>query len=408
MPAAGALAAPSALPDVDPVRDAPLSRLHVIHAVWAAQEAEFEAESAALAASGAVIVPDEEELAGLVPDPASDPPDGVHGWLADLPGPLVDEYLAATTETAGPDLRRAGLRGRAAGESVGFAADGPADLGPPGPVLAGHVASAHAAGLGRLTDDELAGVIRAGRRLSSWASAVELAAVGDLMCRREAQEAAGDAHAAEHADAEIAALLTMTGRGAGRLLDLAVSLRRLPLTAQALAAGAIDLPRVAVIADETTGLDDAHAAAVERHILVRAPGQTTSQLRAAARRAVLTADPRAARRRQERARQEARVERWDEHAGTAALAGRDLPPAEVITADEHISALARALRAAGLAGTTDQLRARAFLALLSGLPGSSLLPADPHQPHPAASDSGNPAEAGTSRDPGAPGDPSTP
>jgi hypothetical protein len=44
-------------------------------------------------------------------------------------------------------------------------------------------------------------------------------------------------------------------------------------------------------------------------------------LRNAARRAVIAADPSAARRRKERAQQDARVERWDEHAGTAALAG---------------------------------------------------------------------------------------
>src|SRR5437764_699517 len=86
---------------------------------------------------------------------------------------------------------------------------------PPGAALAGFAEAAQAAGLSRLTDDELAGVIRAGRRLSSWASALELAAVGDLMRRREQQEAAGYSHAAEHADAEIAALLTLTGRGAG-------------------------------------------------------------------------------------------------------------------------------------------------------------------------------------------------
>ena len=213
------------------------------------------------------------------------------------------------------------------------------------------------------------------------------------MRRREQQEAAGHLHAAEHADAEIAALLTLTGRGAGRVLDLAISLRRLPLTARALAAGMIDLPRVAVIADETTGLDDDHAAAVERHILVRAPGQTTSQVRAAARRAVFAADPRATRKRQEQAQREARVERWDEHAGTAALAGRDLPPAAVIAADQHISALARGLRAAGLAGTADQLRAQVFLALLSGASAASLLPTGQHQPGPAATDPGISAAA---------------
>ncbi len=377
-------ALPSPLdPDLDPVRDALLCRIEPVAAAWAAQDAELDAEIAALERAGVFTVPAAEEWPGPAVDPDSAPPDGLQAWLADLPGPLLEEYLAATAEAA-PEVPRAGLGGRVTRAGAAFAADGVADLLRPGPALAGLAEGARAAGLSRLTDDELAGVIHAGRRLSSWASALELAAVGDLMRRREGQEAAGHPHAAEHVDAEIAALLTLTGRGAGRVLDLAIALRRLPLTARALAAGAIDLPRVAVIADEMTGLDDDHAAEVERHILVRAPGQTTSQVRALARRAVLATDPRAARKRQEQAQREARVERWDEHAGTAALAGRDLPPAAVIAADQHISALARGLRAAGLAGTADQLRAQVFLALLSGASAASLLPTDQHQPDPAA------------------------
>ena len=376
-------------------------------AAWAAQDAELDAEIAALAAAGALTAPAEDERPGPALDPDSAPADGLHAWLADLPGPLLDEYLAVTAGSA-PDGLRAGPGGRATHAGAGFAADGVAELLSPGPVLAGLAEEAHAAGLGRLTDDELAGVIRAGRQLSSWASALELEAVGDLMRRREGQEAAGQPHAAEHVDAEIAALLRLTGRGAGRVLDLAIALRRLPLTARALAAGVIDLPRVAVIADETTGLGDDHAADVERHILVRAPGQTTSQVRAATRRAVLAADPRAARKRQEQAQREARVERWDEHAGTAALAGRDLPPAEVIAADQHISALARGLRAAGLTGTADQLRAQVFLALLSGAPAASLLPAGQHYRDPTASDSGTSADPGMPDGPGMPGNPAMP
>ncbi len=343
-------------------------------AAWAAQDAELDAEIAALAAVGVLTVPAEEERLGPDLDPDSVSPDGLHPWLADLSALSFDECLAATADATHPKPSQAGRLDRAGGGALGFAAGEAADVLSPGAALAGLAEGARAAGLSRLTDDELAGVIRAGHRLSSWASALELAAVSDLMRRREQQEAAGYPHAAEHADAEIAALLTLTGRGAGRVLDLALALRRLPLTARALEAGAIDLPRVRVIADETTGLDDDHAAAVEQHILVRAPGQTTSQVRAAARRAVLAADPRAARKRQEQAQREARVERWDEHAGTAALAGRDLPPAAVIAADQHISALARGLRAAGLAGTADQVRAGVFLALLSGVPASSLLP----------------------------------
>jgi len=341
---------------------------------WASQDAELTAEIAALDAAGECAVPSEDAVDGLAPDPLSDPPDGEYGWLADLPGPLLDEYVAATAEPPGPEPIAAGLWNRAAGDGAGFAAGGMADHLPPGPALAGLTGDVHAAGLGRLTDDELIGVLRAARRLGSWSASLELSAVGDLMRRRLDQEAAGQTGMAEHADAEIAAALTLTGRAAGGLLDLAMAMTRLPHTAGALAAGAIDLPRAMVIADELAGLGDEHIAGVEDQVLARAGGQTTTMLQRATRRAVIAADPLAARRRRERAEREARVERWTEHAGTAALAGRDLPPAGALAADQHLSELASALRAAGLAGTMDQLRAQVFVALLAGQPVTSLLP----------------------------------
>jgi hypothetical protein len=53
---------------------------------------------------------------------------------------------------------------------------------------------------------------------------------------------------------------------------------------------------------------------------------------------VLYVDPSAARRRQDAAQKEARVELWHEQAGTCALAGRDLPPAYTIAADKYLAA----------------------------------------------------------------------
>jgi hypothetical protein len=394
----------------DGLREALLARVRSAAAsAWACQDAELDAEIAALEASGSCTVPAVAELAGLAPDPYAGPPEGTWGWLADLPGPLLDEYLAATAEPPGPH-QLAGLWAHTGRDGCGFAAGGVADELAPGVVLAGLAGDMAAAGLGRCSDDELIGLLRAGRRLASWSAWLELSAVGELMERRLAQEAAGHAHVAEHADAEIAAALTLTGRAGGRLLDQAMALARLPLTARALAAGAIDVPRAMVIADELSGLDDGHAAAVEQRLLTRAAGQTTSQLRAAARRAVLAADPAAARARQEEAQRDARVERWAEHAGTAALAGRDLPPAGALAADQHLSELARSLRAAGLAGTMDELRAQVFLALLAGQPVASLLPPGaPASGEPCASAGlpGSPAGpplAGTAN-PGLPGGP---
>ena len=272
---------------------------------------------------------------------------------------------------------KADPRGQTRGNGGWFAAGGGADGLLPGPRLAGFLADARAIGLGRLTDDELIGMMRAARRLASWSAAMELAAVGDLWRRRWTEEQVGDTGAARHADDEIAAALTLTGRAADQVLSLAVALRRLPLTSRALTAGDIDLPRAMVIADEVTALDNEHAAAVEQAIIGKAAGQTTGQLRAATRRAVVSSDPRAARKRKERALQDARVERWDEHGGTAALAGRDLPPASVLAADQNLSALARQLKSAGAPGTLDQLRAQVYLALLTGSSVGSLIPAGP-------------------------------
>src|SRR5215475_2145948 len=287
-----------------------------------------------------------------------------------------------------PEVLKAGRWNRARGDGTGFAAGAGFAVGagfaagsaaddlPPGPVLAGLAVGAWTTGLGRLSDDELIGVLRASRRLASWAAAMELACVADLWRRRTAEEDAGDEGAAGHAGDEIAAALTLTGRAADGLLDLAIALQRLPAASAALTAVDSDLPRARVIADEVSGLTDEHAAAVDQVIASTAPGQTTGQLRAAARRAVIAADPAAARKRKEQALREARVERWEESAGTAALAGRDLPPVSVLAADHKLTALAIQLKNSGVPGILDNLRAQVYLALLTGAPVTSLLPAD--------------------------------
>ena len=263
------------------------------------------------------------------------------------------------------------------GPSAGaaFADGGWADTLAPDPVLATLVDLVQRDGLGRLDDDQLTGVLQAANRLAAWSASVRVAAVSGLAARREsAGRESGDWRPFDHVDDEVAVALTLTRRSAARLLDLALGLDRLPLTRAALAAGAIDERRAEVIAEEVAGLDDEHAAAVEKLIIGRAPGLTSGQLRALVRRAVLSADPKAARRRKEKALQDARVEMFPEISGTAALAGRDLPPAAVLAADKHLTALAQAMKAAGQRATLDILRARAYLHLLSGQPAATLIP----------------------------------
>ena len=298
----------------------------------------------------------------------------------------------------------------------GFAAGGPLDQMEPGPALAGVTADAAAGGLAVLDDDQLVGVLCAARRLESWASSIELRAVADLTARRDAAAAAtGDRRQADHVGDEVAAALTLTGRAADRLVSLAIGVTRLPAAAAALAAGRIDLPRAAVFADELAGLGDVAAAAIAAVVGGDAAGLTTSRLRDRLHREVLAFDPQAARKRREKAEKDARVECWAEPSGTWSMAGRDLPPAGVLAADQHLDADARALKAAGAAGTLPQLRAAVFLARLNGQPLDTLLPA-PHPGRPgqdlSAGQDGNPAgeHSGASHDgpgaPGAGGDPS--
>jgi hypothetical protein len=56
--------------------------------------------------------------------------------------------------------------------------------------------------------------------------------------------------------------------------------------------------------------------------------------------------------------------------------GRELPPAEVLAADQRITAWAHELRQAGLEGSMDELRARAYLDLLLGKDSRPAAPDD--------------------------------
>jgi hypothetical protein len=172
---------------------------------------------------------------------------------------------------------------------------------------------------------------------------------------------------AEFTAGQVAYALGESRGRAGDLIDLAQTLRtRLPGTAAALDDGTITRYKAEIIARATALLGDAGARAAEDKVLDRAARLTPGGLRAAIAAAVMEAAPEKARERREAAAKDARVERWAEDSGNAALMGCELPPDEVLAADQRITAWAQELRKAGLEGGMDQLRARAFLDLLLG------------------------------------------
>ena len=128
----------------------------------------------------------------------------------------------------------------------------------------------------------------------------------------------------------------------------------------------MSLGKARIIATATGLLDPAEARAAEAGVLDRAGRLTPGSLRAAIARAVMEAAPDKARKRRETAARFARVERWAEDSGNAALAGRELPPDQVLAVDDRITWWAGELRKAGLDGGTDEIRARAYLDLLLG------------------------------------------
>jgi hypothetical protein len=212
-----------------------------------------------------------------------------------------------------------------------------------------------------VSEAELVGVMCAWDRVEAHAAARKLAVIAELGRRTPAPEDA------EFIADEIANALGESRFRAGELTGTAGHLdTHLPGTSAALADGTVSLGKARIIATATSLLDPAEARAAERDVLDRAGRLTPGSLRAAIARAVMETAPDKARKRRETAERFARVERWAEDSGNAALAGRELPPDEVLAIDDRITARVRELKAAGLDGGMDELRARAYLDLLLG------------------------------------------
>src|SRR5690348_9440512 len=230
-------------------------------------------------------------------------------------------------------------------------------------------------------DDEVVGAIAAWDRVEAYAAARKHAAVAEFIRRRPryGSPLRGPARMPESWDesitAEVAGVLAESRWATDGMLDLAHDLEvNLPGTKAAFRDGVLRQSKVVIIARATAVLDPAEARAAERLVLDRAGRLTPGALRAAIARAVMEVAPEKAKKRCEVAAKFARVERWAEDSGNAAVAGRELPPDEVFAVEQRIAWWAGELKKAGLEGGTDEIRARALLDLLLGVdsrPGHS-------------------------------------
>jgi Domain of unknown function (DUF222) len=279
---------------------------------------------------------------------------------------------------------------------AGFAQNGEADTMAPGPVLAAvvdAVTGQDGKGLAGCSDDQLMGIISAARRMESRNAWTVMAAMREYAARH-----AGSRPADEFAPIELSYELHLTPASAAGQMEFATTVAaRLPATFAALGAGQIHPVHLRIIEDETRILSDADAAKADAFLAEAAPGMTFGELRYAAHKLILKLDPEAARKRKEAAKREAHVRRFREESGNAGMVARELPSDEVLASWQHIEQRALDLRAAGMPGTLQDLRVRAYLDLLQER-DSRDLPAP--APAPASADAG---PAGEASSPGRPG-----
>ncbi len=337
--------------------------------------------------------------------------DGGFGPVSVVPGPRGPGQAGSS----------ASFPGEHAGPAAGFGCGRPLDAAP-GCIALAEFAGAVAGEDDRYpgaSDDEIVGVICAWDRVEAHAAARKLAAVAEFIRRRPAAAPAEDPGKGSQADGpqktaqeyhpkdgvkggptpaagmppqgwdefavkELAWALAESQGAAEGLMAVAYQLEaQLPGTRAALREGRIRLSKAVIIAGAAQFLDAEEAAAAEGMVLGRAGRLTPPGLRAAIGRAVMEVAPEKARRRREEAAKLARVERWAEDTGNAGLAGRELPPAKALAADQRITAWAKELRAAGLDGDLDVLRSQAYLDILLGMdsrpaaPDGAATPGDP-------------------------------
>ena len=285
--------------------------------------------------------------------------------LAEVRHAAADDLLAvkaATTGRRGPGQPGSArtFPGESSSPAAGFGPGMPMDVLPGCAQLA--VAADAAAEDDRfdgISEAELIGVMCAWDRIEAHAAARKLAVVAELARRNPKPEDA------EFTADQVAYALGESRARADELLGTAGHLdTHLPGTKAALRDGIVSLGKARLIAGATGLLDPDEARAAEDEVLDRAGRLTPGGLRAEIARAVMKAAPEKAKERRETAAKFARVERWAEDSGNAALMGRELPPDEVLAADQRICWWAGELRQAGLEGGMDELRARAYLDLL--------------------------------------------
>ena len=265
----------------------------------------------------------------------------------------------------------------------GFAPGGAWDTCPPSAALAAALegASGEAWRCPGATHDELIGLLRQWAALEARAAAGRLGVLRALM--REEDLPINGGHHGDLPDGwsksltrEVALALAVSAPGADHMMWLAWDLQaRLPGIGRLLADGTLTYGKAKAIDEELSLLSDREAEQAEQLILAAlgedgSPKSFTQVLKIAQQAAVTVNPEVTALRRRDAEQTRARVTRFREQTGAAALCGRDLPTDEALSAYAHVNARAEEYQASEAFPDVrlDQLRAMAYVDLLTGMP----------------------------------------
>ena len=241
----------------------------------------------------------------------------------------------------------------------GFCHDGRADKMKPGPLLAellGVIAGDNGAGLKTVPNDGLCGFVSGVARMESWHAWARMSMLVEISSRPESRGLAAD---------QVAGMLCLSWQQVAAEISYSNRVvHRLPQCFAALRDGQLRPFDIKIIEEATRFLPEELVATADALLARAAIGMTTGELRAYASALALKLDPEGAKKRKEEARQETRFRAWREDSGNAAISGRELPTVEALAASQAVGIRAKELRAAGVPGTLEELKVRAFLDLL--------------------------------------------
>jgi hypothetical protein len=248
------------------------------------------------------------------------------------------------------------------------------DALPPGQLLVGLTETA-IRDLGRLSDDELVGVLQATRRQVAREQYKQVLVIAEFGRRRQAtfEDAARrglpvGCRPGGFPGEELAMELVTSRVDAGHRIDDAIDLTtRLPMTLAGMATGMIDEARAGWIAMYTRTLTPADAARADEILAAAAPELRVDQVARKAAALEKKFAPEAVKARREHAkRNDQRVEAGRELSGNASLSGREMDTADAMASKAYIDAIAVKLRSGGLPGSLGALRVQAMADLTQG------------------------------------------